>query len=154
MSFHGSAQNIRLDDGHILKAELANVDGEWVETEIDLNGVIGNANGNFEWGGQGTSYLSQDSFICRIISPSLLTLTSSLYDADFAGSAQNISFGLEGDDNAPILHAALVNEDGDAVDANINLSERLGNDNGSFSFGEHLLKILLPRSLLVVGGIE
>ncbi len=65
MSFHCSAQNIRLDDGHILRAELANGDGEWIEAEIDLDGIIGNTNGSFEWGGEGTCYLSRDSFVCR-----------------------------------------------------------------------------------------
>jgi hypothetical protein len=54
MPFHHSAQNITIEDGHILKAELANMDGEWVEAEFDLNDCIGNNNGAFEWGGGGT----------------------------------------------------------------------------------------------------
>lgn len=54
MSFHLSAQDIQLEDGHILKAQLANVDGEHVDSELDLNYYIGNNEGSFEWGGQST----------------------------------------------------------------------------------------------------
>ncbi|KAL0933835.1 cyanovirin-n family protein [Colletotrichum truncatum] len=104
MSFHGSAQDIRVDDGHILKANLANVDGEWQEAEVNLNDFLGNNNGSFEWGGSG-----------------------------FADSAEDIHFSLEGD-NVPILRARLFNVDGEAVDADVNLAERIGNDNGNFSF--------------------
>jgi hypothetical protein len=45
MSFHLSAQNVRVEDGHILRATLANVDGEWVDAELDLNSIIGNSDG-------------------------------------------------------------------------------------------------------------
>ncbi|KAF6818380.1 cyanovirin-n family protein [Colletotrichum plurivorum] len=107
MSFHASAQNIRVDDGHILRAELANGDGEWQETEVNLNDFIGNNNGSFEWGGAG-----------------------------FADSAEDIHFSLEGDDNVPILRARLFNVEGEAIDADVNLAERIGNDNGNFSFSE------------------
>lgn len=53
MSFHESAQNVTVEDGHVLRAELANVEGENVEAELDLNTCIGNNNGSFEWGGSG-----------------------------------------------------------------------------------------------------
>jgi hypothetical protein len=52
MSFHLSAEDIELDDGHILKAKLGNGDGDMVDAEIDLNQFIGNNNGSFEWGGE------------------------------------------------------------------------------------------------------
>ena len=45
MSFHISASNIRVEDGHILKATLLDVDGNAVEAEFDLDTVIGNDNG-------------------------------------------------------------------------------------------------------------
>jgi hypothetical protein len=45
MSFHYSAENIRVDDGHILRARLQRADGEWNDSEIDLNNHIGNDNG-------------------------------------------------------------------------------------------------------------
>jgi hypothetical protein len=47
MSFHYSAQDIRVDDGHILRARLQQADGEWNDSEIDLNDFIGNDNGEF-----------------------------------------------------------------------------------------------------------
>jgi len=42
MSFAQSAENIRVDDGHILRARLRNGNGDFVDAEIDLNNVIGN----------------------------------------------------------------------------------------------------------------
>jgi hypothetical protein len=45
MSFHYSADNIRVDDGHMLRARLQRADGEWNDSEIDLNNHIGNDNG-------------------------------------------------------------------------------------------------------------
>lgn len=45
MSFHESASNIELEDGHILKAVLRNEDGDEEESTIDLNDHIGNDNG-------------------------------------------------------------------------------------------------------------
>ena len=45
MSFHASATSIDLGDGHILKATLLNAEGEEVESELDLNEIIGNNNG-------------------------------------------------------------------------------------------------------------
>jgi hypothetical protein len=47
MSFHYSAQDIRVDDGHMLRARLQRADGEWNDSEIDLNQHIGNDNGDF-----------------------------------------------------------------------------------------------------------
>lgn len=43
--FHASAEDIHLDDGHILKARLINSDGEHVDAEVDLNDFIGNVDG-------------------------------------------------------------------------------------------------------------
>jgi hypothetical protein len=45
MGFHYSAEDIRIDDGHILRARLQKADGEWNDAEIDLNNHIGNDNG-------------------------------------------------------------------------------------------------------------
>jgi hypothetical protein len=52
-NFHESAEEIHVDDGHVLKAVLNNVDGEGCEAEFDLNEIIGNDNGEFVWGGSG-----------------------------------------------------------------------------------------------------
>lgn len=46
MSFHASAEHIRVDDGHILRAVLHNGSGEAVEAELDLNTVLGNNDGS------------------------------------------------------------------------------------------------------------
>lgn len=45
MTFHHSAEDIRIDDGHILRARLQTADGEWNDSEIDLNNHIGNVDG-------------------------------------------------------------------------------------------------------------
>ncbi|KAK4160248.1 Cyanovirin-N [Cladorrhinum sp. PSN259] len=104
MSFHLSAQDIRLEDGHILKARLHNGD-DHVDAQIDLNTFIGNDDGNFQWDGR-----------------------------DFSHSAEGISFSLEGDDNVPILRAGLRDNDGNVQWRDLNLSERLGNSGGSFNW--------------------
>lgn len=50
----------------------------------------------------------------------------------FSNSAQNISFNMEGD--ASVLRAELNNTQGQFVPADVNLSERLVNQNGQFVF--------------------
>lgn len=60
----------------------------------------------------------------------LLTHASS----DFSGSAEDIRFELEGD-GQPILRARLGDVEGNLHDRDINLSERIGNDNGNLNFG-------------------
>ncbi len=123
MDFHVSAQDIRVDDGHILRARLSNSGGDEVDAEIDLNQLIGNNNGmlalpsslsetithhqkgSFEWGGE-----------------------------NFSHSAEDITFAVEGS-GAPILRAGLRNLDGNLEYRDINLAERVGNNGGSFYFG-------------------
>ncbi|CZR67921.1 related to Cyanovirin-N homolog [Phialocephala subalpina] len=102
MSFHLSAQNLRLE-GSTLISTLANVEGQENDASIDLNSIIGNEDGRFFWGG-----------------------------ADFASSAENISLSIEGGDNVPVLRAQLRNAEGELVDADLNLGERLGNNDGQF----------------------
>jgi hypothetical protein len=43
---------------------------------------------------------------------------------------------MEGDDNVPVLRAYLNPVDGDPVEANVNLAECIGNDNGTLVYGE------------------
>ncbi|KAK0390176.1 hypothetical protein NLU13_3748 [Sarocladium strictum] len=102
-NFHESAQDIHVEDGHVLKAVLNNVEGEGVEAEFDLNQIIGNVNGEFVWGGE-----------------------------NFALSAEEISFEIEEDQ--PILRAQLYNVDGELIDCVLNLTERIGNNDGEFVF--------------------
>lgn len=53
---------------------------------------------------------------------------------DFAGSAEEIHLSLEGE-NLPILRAQLKNVEGELRAADMNLSERIGNNDGHFAFG-------------------
>lgn len=55
----------------------------------------------------------------------------------FANSAEEISFELEGDDSVPVLRAQLYNVEGELIEADINLAERIHNNDGEFSFGEY-----------------
>ncbi|CAI7678511.1 hypothetical protein N7533_003867 [Penicillium manginii] len=105
MSFHLSAVSFELEDGHILKAVLHDSDGEEQESELDLNAYIGNNDGSFDWGGE-----------------------------NFHDSAEDVELHREGDDELPILRALLGNVEGEQVEANVNLSERIGNDNGTLIF--------------------
>lgn len=45
MSFHLTAEDIVIEDNHILKAQLRNEDDELVESTIDLNEHLGNNGG-------------------------------------------------------------------------------------------------------------
>ncbi|KZZ88473.1 Cyanovirin-N [Moelleriella libera RCEF 2490] len=51
MSFAQTSTEYWLEDGHILHAYCQNADGDSVQSQIDLNGFIGNSDGWFEWGG-------------------------------------------------------------------------------------------------------
>lgn len=46
MSFHLSAEDIRIEDNHVLVARLRDSSGELRDAEIDLNQFLGNDNGN------------------------------------------------------------------------------------------------------------
>ncbi|KAF3395799.1 Cyanovirin-N [Penicillium rolfsii] len=108
MSFHESASSIELEDGHILKATLRNEAGDEVESELDLNQIIGNDNGRFDWGGE-----------------------------NFEHSAENIELTREERDEGepiPVLRAYLGTLDGENVPADINLAERITNDDGYLKF--------------------
>ena len=54
----------------------------------------------------------------------------------FSDSAGEISFSLEGDEAVPVLRAFLSNVDGELVPADVNLAERIHNNNGEFYFGK------------------
>ncbi|KAF3042053.1 hypothetical protein E8E11_004708 [Didymella keratinophila] len=121
MSFHYSAQDIRVDDGHILRARLQQADGEWNDSEIDLNQFIGNDNGRFS-----------SSMTVEIP----LTVLGHFYwdGRDFSGSAENIHFTIEGDGSVPVLRASLCDQDGNYQERDLNLSERVSNNDGNFNY--------------------
>ncbi|KAJ6110786.1 Cyanovirin-N [Penicillium sp. IBT 16267x] len=104
MSFHESATNIELEDGHILKARLRDGEGEEREAEMDLNQIIGNDNGHFCWDGE-----------------------------NFKESATGIELSIEGP-GIPVLRANLFDVEGEEIEANINLAERISNENGELVF--------------------
>lgn len=56
----------------------------------------------------------------------------------FSGSAEDISFDIEGADGVPVLRAMLNPVDGDPVEANVNLAECIGNDCGTLVFGKFI----------------
>ncbi|KAL3462205.1 Cyanovirin-N [Aspergillus heterothallicus] len=105
MSFHLSARDIRVEDGSRLVASLQNEDGDFVHAEINLDDFLGNNDGTFEWGG-----------------------------SNFSESADDTYFDIEGGADVPVLRSRLENCEGDRVDANVNLAERIVNENGSFVF--------------------
>jgi hypothetical protein len=54
---------------------------------------------------------------------------------NFSESAEEIRFELEGG-GEPILRAVLKNREGESVGADINLAERIDNQDGNFVFGK------------------
>lgn len=58
---------------------------------------------------------------------------------DFAGSAEDISFAIEGEDNVPVLRARLQNSEGELFDADVNLGEHVTNNNGTLEYQEESL---------------
>ncbi|KAI1491517.1 Cyanovirin-N [Biscogniauxia mediterranea] len=101
MSFFTTSENIRLEDNHFLRARLKKVNGDWVESEINLNDFIGNNDGHFAWDGK-----------------------------NFAQSAENIRISIEGTGPVCVLRARLRTKNGELRDSDLNLSERLGNNDG------------------------
>lgn len=45
MSFHETARDIRIEEGHILIAELQDDEGNFVHAQVDLNMFLGNDEG-------------------------------------------------------------------------------------------------------------
>ncbi|KAJ6007453.1 hypothetical protein N7540_011429 [Penicillium herquei] len=105
MSFHQSSVSFELEDDHILKATLRTDDEEEQESVLDLNGIIGNDNGHFCWGG-----------------------------VNFQDSASSIELNTEGEEDIPVLRATLISMEGEEIEADINLAERISNDNGNLVF--------------------
>jgi hypothetical protein len=103
MSFHITGSDFRLEGKHILKGNLCDLDGIESPAEVNLDHCIGNNNGRFDWGSKG-----------------------------FSNSAEDVRFSIEGGSNQPVLRAKLRKEDGSLVDADVNLAERILNQNGCF----------------------
>ncbi|CUS11432.1 unnamed protein product [Tuber aestivum] len=60
MSYHKSSVYISLSGNQVLSALCRTCDGEWIRSTIDLNTVLGNSDGRFEWGGVRFSHTAKD----------------------------------------------------------------------------------------------
>ena len=125
MSFHYSAEDIRVEDNHILKARLQRADGEWQDSEIDLNNFLGNDNG------QSRTATIPASSIANVLQGHFFWEGSG-----FSGSAENVHFTIEGDGSVPVLRATLFEQNGNGETRDVNLSERVSNNDGHFNFSE------------------
>lgn len=123
MSFNESVENIRVDDNHILRADK---DGQTIE--LDLDTILGNDNGHFQWGGSSTfsSFLSLAS--CQACFKT--QLANILPCIDYSQSAENVTFSVEGGANVPVLRAKLGGGEG----ADVNLAERIAFEDGKLVF--------------------
>nr|2KJL_A Chain A, Cyanovirin-N homolog [unidentified]3HNU_X Chain X, Cyanovirin-N-like protein [synthetic construct]3HNX_A Chain A, Cyanovirin-N-like protein [synthetic construct]3HP8_A Chain A, Cyanovirin-N-like protein [synthetic construct]3HP8_B Chain B, Cyanovirin-N-like protein [synthetic construct] len=106
MSYADSSRNAVLTNGgRTLRAECRNADGNWVTSELDLDTIIGNNDGHFQWGGQ-----------------------------NFTETAEDIRFHpKEGAAEQPILRARLRDCNGEFHDRDVNLN-RIQNVNGRLVF--------------------
>ncbi|KAH8800484.1 CVNH domain-containing protein [Xylogone sp. PMI_703] len=116
MSFHLTSEDIRIENNHILKANLRDADGNLHESEIDLNQFIGNENGHFQWQGE-----------------------------RFSESAKDVTFSIEGGGQVPVLRAILFDVDGGEHARDINLAERIENIDGRFQFDEAGMSYYVER---------
>ncbi|KAL7276202.1 hypothetical protein RUND412_000820 [Rhizina undulata] len=105
MSFHETSNDIRLDNGHVLVANAQRADGSVNQNAaIDLNDILGNDDGRFNWGG-----------------------------VNFSETARNIRFDIEGP-GIPVLRALLQTVDGTWIESDVNLAERVENQDGNLVF--------------------
>jgi hypothetical protein len=122
MTFHYSAEDIRVDDGHILRARLQRGDGEWQDAEIDLDQFIGNIDGMWH---NHTRYVFCTNNAAGHFS----------WDGEnFSHTAQGAHFAIEGDGSVPVLRAELFDAEGNAQTRDVNLAERISNNDGQFNF--------------------
>lgn len=67
----------------------------------------------------------------------LWTIGSFQWDGvNFSDSAENVHFAIEGGGEVPVLRATLMNEDGEGFERDLNLSERISNNDGNFEFSK------------------
>ncbi|KAM3068925.1 hypothetical protein ACMFMG_004099 [Clarireedia jacksonii] len=103
--FNHSAEDIRIDDKHILRARLRKEDGGWNDAQFDLDRVLGNENGMIHWDGN-----------------------------NFSHSSEDVTFHIEGGAQVPVLRAHLRSRDGEEFSRDVNLAERIQNRNGEFYY--------------------
>jgi hypothetical protein len=54
----------------------------------------------------------------------------------FAHSAENVHFSIEGDGSVPVLRATLFDGEGNGQERDLNLSERVSNNDGNFEYSK------------------
>lgn len=54
----------------------------------------------------------------------------------FANSAENVHFSIEADGEAAVLRATLFDGEGNGQERDLNLGERIGNNDGNFQYSE------------------
>lgn len=54
--------------------------------------------------------------------------------SNFTETAESVTFSIEGGGDVPVLRARLRNAEGAHIDADVNLAERIENDNGILVF--------------------
>ncbi|KAH8662570.1 Cyanovirin-N [Xylariales sp. PMI_506] len=86
--------------------QLLDTSGAAIPAELGLDGILGNDNGRFQWGGSGFSQCAVDVRI-------------EPHERRW---------------DAVILRARLQAGDGNWYDADVNLNERIGNSDGDFWF--------------------
>ncbi|CAI6336430.1 unnamed protein product [Periconia digitata] len=83
-----------------------NVDGDWCDAEFNLNDVLGNDEGRIHWDG-----------------------------VNFADSVENVEFHIEGGGEVPVLRCFCRDSEGEEFARDVNLAERIQNENGRFIYG-------------------
>lgn len=125
MSFHLSSKDLRVEthDGRsYLVGQATREDGSHNDVRLCLDEILGNDNG------QCPPLGPQSSF------PNFQAGHFQWDGENFTGSAQNISFSIEGGGAVPVLRAELQNAEGHYQGADVNLSERVENVNGNLVF--------------------
>ncbi|KAL7271238.1 hypothetical protein RUND412_006006 [Rhizina undulata] len=108
MSFHLTSSNIRVENegGRThLRADAEAEDGSKRQADVDLDRVLGNNDGHFQWNGE-----------------------------NFTESAKDVKFSIEGGGAVPVLRAQLRTANGEWREADVNLAERIDNVNGDLVF--------------------
>jgi len=54
----------------------------------------------------------------------------------FSGSAHDVHFTIEGDGEVPVLRATLIDQEGEGQTRDVNLAERISNNDGEFNYSE------------------
>ena len=119
MSFSQSSQNIQLIDNHILRAKVRDENGNWRQSEIDLNKFIGNYDGTLQWTERSSFVQTPELAITNV--------------PDFSHSARDVRVV------GPALFASVSNRKGEWSERSLDLDYAIGNENGKLTYvGEEM----------------